>query len=633
LIFSTTAASFALDDINGWELSTRLEQILSDEGFTPKREILSFTGRDRFPFNISVTVNPDLEINNRNTIIVDILQIDALKNQREIINLMRKSGNGATTIIYVFSTLDSNLPDAKYETLGTELYASSYQNIDNSCAITLSFRPSGENKIHIGSYGKVSPLWMSRSIVSSFENTDTPFTLGHHVLSLYRLGLIKGDRRMSAYMANSIPAVGIDLVNAESVCVIADFLNNFEPEETDQWDNHYVYINLPLRSQWLNESVFVIVILIAASIILLLITFFSFIGKNKQINKNKLKSTWFMVPLTIGVSFLSLYTGQFFSWCLTFLFDISPVLQFGIKFIIAILFISALFTIQEQKKIDVDSFVYGYILTLISILNIFIFTAIDIMLLFPFFFEYIFIYISRAASKTKYLIISILLMLIPFSSYLYALLTSSDKAELSMYAYSSFGTNLLLTMALFPFMIMWLRLLKNLSRFQKEHESSHKKLIMKVFGTTLFLIGGAILFFTGLSYVSSRYQNSQRLFQEEFISSDKSFMKLSVSKQKLKGMTNYSLKLTSDKKPLRTEITLTSEETVPLFDSLYDYKISEEPGKAFLLIPDYPPQTLNINFASEAEESLILSVKSYYQDQDHKIIVDTSDFSLIGETD
>ncbi len=610
----TGLVCFAQNFPQGYQLSQQVEAILTENGFYPDREYLRYTGRDKFPYNISLTLNDEVKTNLRNTVIVDILQQDFLKNKKEIISLIQSSRSQEVRIIYLFSTVDSNLPTEEAISSGSEYYAFSYQNKDNSCAVSVSFDESKNNYLNIGSTSTITPLWLARRMARSFESNEQSYSMDHIIMSLYRMGLVKGDRRLSAYINNTIPAIGLSLNSSASLKSLGLFLDTFSPEETYQWDNHYVCISLPFTSLWLGERFFAICLMIIIFVILFIIVFFSFVGKNKEINRNKLKKTWYMIPLTLTVSFCSLYVGQFFAWTVSKCGVSAPFILFGIKIIFSMLIISCLFAYQEHRKINMDEFVYGYILTVLSIVNIFVFSTVDLLLLFVFFVEYILVHISRATTTTKHLIISIILMILPFVPYIYVLLTTGDPQSLTDFSSSTFGINLLLTMGLFPFEIMWLRILVNLSVWQKEKNHDLKKRLISISLTTTILICIAISFFVVLSVVIKNKNPASQQFH--YITSEEAQITVSSTKQKINGLANYQVSINSKEQPLRYKITVNSNTEVPIFDSLYDYKILNK-GISTFLLPDYPPSKINLVFASEEESNLNLSVEAWYPGKDN----------------
>lgn len=598
----------------GYELSRQVEQILTDNGFSPDREYLRYTGRDLFPYNISLTLNDGIKTNLRNTVIVDILQKDFIQNKKQIISTIQNSFSQEIRIIYLFSVHDAGLPSDEELLSGSEYYASSYPDKDNSCAVSVSFTDSKSSYLNIGSTSTITPLWLARRMARSFESTQQDYSMDHILMSLYRMGFVKGDRRLSAYLNSTIPAIGVSLNSPDALKAIGLFLDTFSPQETYQWDNHYVCIRLPFASLWLGEPFFVICLMIIIFIILFIIVFFSFVGKNKEINRNKLKQIWYMIPLTLTVSFCSLYLGQIFAICVSKLGISSPLILFGIKIIISLFFISCLFAYQEHFKINMDEFVYGYILTVLSIINIFVFSTVDLLLLFVFFVEYILVHISRATTTTKHLIISIVLMILPFVPYIYMLLTLGDTESLKGFTSSTFGTNLLLAAGLFPFDIMWLRILVNISAWQKEKNHDLKKRLFSIAITTTALIWIGISFFTLLSLLIPNKSAEKQQFH--YVTSEESQISINSSKRKINGLANYQVSINSKEKPLRYKITVTSNTNVPIFDSLYDYKILNR-GTSTFLLPDFPPQKLNLVFASEEETNLHLSVEGWFKGKDN----------------
>ena len=137
-----------------------------------------------------------------------------------------------------------------------------------------------------------------------------------------------------------------------------------------------------------------------------------------------------MIPFTLAITFLSLYLGQFTVGLLSKIINMNPVIQYGIKLIFSMIFISIFFVVQGILKISITAFLYGYLITIVSIFNIFLFSTRDLTLFIIFVTEYIIIYLSRRAKRISSVIFYFLLMLLPFLPYAVIIIKNARDSEI-----------------------------------------------------------------------------------------------------------------------------------------------------------------------------------------------------------
>jgi hypothetical protein len=610
----------------GSNLSLLLEQKLIQSGFAPVRGQLASTGQDLFPFNIILDFPPVRTINSENvrsTIIIDFTQEDAFFYSQRLIQFIHKIQNMQLQchVIVLFATLDTAIGDFSPFVTGTEVFARSFDNPDHSAAITVRFDESETNRILSGSAGDTSPAWLIKRLLDAFTKTKTTITLPHLFLSLYRLGILPDDPRMASFMKVSIPAAALILTNTTNLDGLEYFVESYSVNGTENWDRHYVLLSIPNHPIWIGEQIFVIFFLALLAISLLILCGFSFAGKNHDKHKADFIRSWFMIPLTIAVSVMTLEAAQWLCPLIPVIKTAAPLVQFSSKIAFSALFISLFFIIQEQLRLPVAPFIYGYLISLMAIANIIIFCTVDLSLFILFATEYILIYLSRTANRIIPLFFSLFLLLIPFMPYTISIFNNADPLKISRIIFCSPFGNFLLSCCLFPFYIMWLRMLVRLNLFGKAHRLSLRTVIIR----TLLSIGLLIVVLgTGISifprFVSNTKITIKNIKKVQFITStEKNEPSIRISDSHYMGMITRHIYIISKQQAVRYTIHIQGINNIPVYDSLYDYRITENTHTAEFILPDFPPKNMILDYATNREDPVTITITAYYKTEDSSI--------------
>ena len=143
---------------------------------------------------------------------------------------------------------------------------------------------------------------------------------------------------------------------------------------------------------------------------------------------------------------------------LPYFIEKNPIVIMSVKTLLSFIFVSIMMIIFTHFRMPLSQVIYGYLLTLVSVMNIFIFSSIDLILLAVFIFEFIIIYFARFAHKTTSLFVVILIMLIPFVPFAINIWEYASTQTLFNLVNTDFIGNLLYACILVPFQIMWLRI-------------------------------------------------------------------------------------------------------------------------------------------------------------------------------
>ena len=642
LIFSAHFAVFPQKYIEekflfGNNLSTAVDKAISKKGFSPVKQELSSTGQDKFAYNILLdfpptkasenqdeSENPGSQIR-RTEVIFCFQQEDFQNHESEIFDfltfLQGMERDWSATIL--FSALDNCEFKDLGSIRGTQVFASSVEDSDSCCALAISFNSYESTTIYTGGSKFSTPLWLTKRITDTFFDTQTNFSFKNQLASIYRLGLLKGTDRLSFFFDNNIPAIELSFPGSQEFSSLKRFAETYQSDGTGEWDMHYVYINRGnmFKAVFINERTIIISCLSVGILTILILCIFSFLGEHGERHKYDFIKSSYMIPFTIGIAFLSLLFGQHFVAFISAFFPLNPIFQYGIKIVFSMIFISILFVVQGLFKFSATAFIYGYLLMVVAIFNIFLFSTRDLTLFVIFVAEYIIIYISRIAKNLPALCVFFILMLIPFVPYGYIIIRSADDFDLTNAVFTSARDNLLLSLAIFPFQITWLRILVFLNIRAGIKGWTMKKMILNGIFSTIAILTFTFALIFAISHFVYRpdFRESQRI-ETKIFREEKFTISAKLSKDEFSGMTTNHIKLISEEDALRYKVVLNGNEgTHPIYDSIYDYTIitnHDGTDSYSFVIPEYPPKNITIDYAAPEKTPATIEVTAYYKTDD-----------------
>lgn len=625
----------------GYDLSESVYSLLKQNGFSPSKQEIASTGHDNFAQNIAVSFSSKNQKkkqeaftdNLRYSVILDISQEDFYKYQKEILVFLKqlKSSTIQCDAIFLFSALTKPIIKASSRISGSASFASLIEDEDGYSAIAIQIGQTKKNTILTGTENSTTPLWLSKQTVEAFRRTDKPFDFPNVISSVYRIGLLKGENRMTAFIKNGIPAVTVSLSDINELDVISDFLVNYDSSGTDQWDQHYFFFPSQKfgNSFFINERFFLLTGIILAIVTIFLLCMFSFTEKNSIKIKRELLKNLYFIPLTLFVSTAGLLAGQAISFIFSNGLISNPAIQFGIKILISLFFVSIIFIFHNFFRIPANILIYSYLIQFIALFNIFVFSFRDIMFFILFGIEYLIIFFSRNCKKNISLIIILILMQLPFLPYADIILVRGEKIDLSSSIYSSLIQNFSIAIAIFPFQIIWLKILTNIEIFNRNKGYSIRKTILLGTVSTVSILTFALCAMLLISRFFFEPANKINKEKELNIAhNNKSTCTLAVQRHEFSGMATTQLKISSKENALRYMVYVASlDSRIPVYDSIYDFEVTQlqnpETNKKdeviSFLIPDYPPKNMTIVYASDASCKSKIGLLAFYPDGENNV--------------
>lgn len=167
--------------------------------------------------------------------------------------------------------------------LGTRDYLSNYYPELNSAFFYFDFRFTPDRvKINHSGTGSISPLWILKKSISSLNTAGLDYTTEHEINLINRLGLNNEPSVIDYYFTNEYPAIhfegsysGYYTPERESVLALQTFLYELAyrgggliPSNLE-WDSHYLFLKLNKSEFFINETSYVLFLLVLISLIII----------------------------------------------------------------------------------------------------------------------------------------------------------------------------------------------------------------------------------------------------------------------------------------------------------------------------------------------------------------------------
>lgn len=618
--------------LRGATLSLHTEKILLNYGFSVQRQPLTPSGNDIFAFNIQTEVTPsgtgsrlpsyqksDSGNSSSETMLILLSQEDFVTYSKEISSLMKKIKQTKLdfSVDFVFTALDYRndfFPGYEFFLQGTQNFAKTLDDGYSYVAVLANFSKNTRQKAEIFTTGgkRSTPLWMAKETVEAFQLADLPFSVPQKLLSIYRAGLLFGDSQMASFFLEGIPCIKLQFSDISQISALENLILNHTTGKTKKSDVHYSFFTLGSKTFWINELMNIVAVDVFGIFVILFLVCFTFTGKNRIKSKRDFSKFWLIIPVMLFISVLSLYAGQLCCENLSFITKANPVIQFAAKLLISVMVISVFFFFQVHLKLPLTSFMYGFMVVLVSAASIFLFSLADITVFWVFVLEYFIVYFTRNCTKLLPLTISFLLMLLPFLSYIAVYFASVNDADVKMLISATLSKNIMLSLILFPFQAVWLKVLFRLKALNQDKSLTLKKIA----GFTFLSAGIITIFLLFFTFLTSKFVYSKKHSIPLYTITEKPLEKdlfCEVFTDNSSSLQACILKFRLKRPAVRCTVTVSGEGGTPVLDSTYAYSVTNNSKTANFHIPDFPPQNFEIEFSTEKSLDKTIEATAFFE--------------------
>lgn len=523
----------------GYELCRSLSDFLAEQNVQPQETPLLSADGNAFPFNISVDFaaeEPSAQSESplsaysspgfRTDFIISLTVEDAYAHTEYTAALVSalSAAKKKCTVRLLFTYGDESRLQIPDKITGTEVFLSSLLNKNRTSAACVRFS-DGKNAVVPGGAGNSAPSWLTQLITNAFYKCEISYELkGGFISSLYRINFLHSDARTTQFLNEEIPTAGIEL-NPEKISAekTADFFSQlvtaYNPDETAEWDRHTNQFVLGKKIIWTSEKL--------TTVLFLAVTFFSLLALSELspftgiFRLNTIRSEkriWYLIPLTVLATTLSFFIGQGVSFLLYRWLFIDNFTKIAIKLFTGFLLISLYFQLLITIGIIRTPESCDYFVTIVGIINIFLFSCIDISLFYLFTAEYIIIYLSHFSKKAYSQVIFFFLLLVPLMPYSVQLIKYISPEAMPRIINASFLMNLIIACGFLPFEFLWLNVLIRLNRRWKQANVSTKRFVKQNVAAVAGAVGiFAIILITVTAQIPDKYKAVKKDAETVFI--------------------------------------------------------------------------------------------------------------------
>ena len=620
--------------VNGYSSCKFIFDSLTYMNIYAEKEPLAADDNQNYPYNIIVNFpagneNPqkDSEDSQIKELCIVFSTDDAIKHIKLISDIIRtaQSLELPYNIKIIFSYGDYSYLDSFMQLKGVQNFIFAHGGEDGYCCFSVRF---SENKNSIISCaGKnVSPINLIELCGNSFYKSKLKYELeGRNLYSLYRLNILRNDTRTALFLESGIPAAGINLnssqINSGEYSKFLDFFSSLMTDFTawniDDWDSHFIAFKLNNKPYFISESFTLATFTLLLFISLFALCEFSFFAEPlKKAVMRDVKNIWYLIPLTALVTLLSLSIGQGWSYVFYKLFNIHLFLRLSLKITAAFFIISFVFLFIVKIQGLFLSKAYSYLLTITSIINIFLFSALDISLFYIFALEYIIIYASRRARRTRTLLIIFILLMLPFIPYVLQIIKYFEPAAANKFLSGNIGANMLITFAFMPFEFIWLKIFTRLNKKWRKTGVNKKRLLRNgiiAAGSASFLFM-LFLIFAG-NFVTRELNNRKEKESVKIIAKglDNRLEVLYVDSDYF-GEVSRTVKVRLRGIPEICSIIVEGTDGNSILYSDNSYLSDKIKGIDTFMVPQYPPENMTFNYIADPEKESVITVAALYFD-------------------
>ena len=598
--------------------SDKLFLLFENLGFTPQKQLLTNSLSDNFPYNITLAFRTKQDVIAENSITVLVSQEQAgyyLNEFKNLFSYLQDNTEQSLPINFVFTANDENITDSLS---GTKTYAESIQKKNTNFILcldatneknshTLAITPGGRT---VSGKGIICSSSVMKTVLETCYDLNIPFSIQGFFLPLYRLGFINTSTRLSYMLQEGFPAISIAL-NKASISNLFVFLKSFSNYAIN-WNNsktdiHYSVFKLPRHALFLSENIYIILLIISAAITLFLLFGLTFMqGPHSHIHRKEFSKTWPIIPVGIIITTTFLILTQNITQ-LILPTTLNPMIVLCIKITLTLLFAILFSFIQHLFKFPMTGFIYGFLLTIVSFLNIFIFAIIDLPLTLLFVLEYCIIYTTRKIRNViaiSSITIFIILLFIPF---LITISRFNDVYTQQLISNTPFFINFIFAWLIVPLEIMLIRIAVRSKAWGRHPSITKQKIIIRIIITIVSIIV-IILGSTIITHIIS-LPNKNKLEKNSDIPN---LLILKPSQTYLFDRSFAQLQISSRIPILHYKIIIESLNPLPILEANYPYDMLNAPGIAIFNFDEYPPNPLTLSFTYNSNYEVICKVTAYY---------------------
>lgn len=510
-------------------------------------------------------------------------------------------------------------------------------------AVVLIVQSGSDSSIQlcVGAGGTTAPGWLVEKLVSLFSEEAIPLSFEETSLPVYRLGWIDGDPDLKPYLEAGIPAIALrtNLDIGRIIGRLAQDLSNGIPAENDRF---YQIVKTDGSWRILEETTLVFGIVGISALFLFILFMFGFVfGKHRDRHRRDTARFWWMPVVYLVLDIACLLLAQ---RLVLFLFEYRfaeaeairylPVQALLAKIVFTLFFVSLFESFNQLIRFPPDSFIYGYMASVVCLINVFIFSSVDFSLAPIFLAVYAISFIFYHLHHPVTQVLAIPASVIPYV-HTVRIVFNEGEHTLASLTDSSLPVTILLAFLLLPVQLLFLRLLHSIGIFGKR-----KKRFIPFNLVAIFIIASAApvyLLFTpawsaekplavqlterltdagssletdippSMSTLEPTYSEALAAFPS-IPQKPESFIRVSIESRPFLDRRLITLTAGSLVEPVRIRLTVAASQGIAVFDASEPFELASGGQSAIFMSDLFPGSVLEYQFSSSDDPELAATV-------------------------
>lgn len=615
LCFQFLSAQKFNKNLNGVELCDYVYNYLKDNKLSPQSQSLLSSGTNQFPYNILLNF---YSLNNNSKNLVLNFPIEEFEYSKNIIielaSFIEKNHFPFDTTI-LLSYGDSPKLSKSNMIFGSEIFINSLSSTKDYSAIIVNCNEK-ENSISANNSSYISPLWLLKTAYKSFKEEGISSNLpSNYLCHFYKQDVSIVKKTMELFMENKVQTIELNFDNKQATVnnilnILKNCISEYADKETLEWDQHTLMFSILNKNIWISETDLIKIVIFTCFIVLFLVYIYTIYHNNvaKKIIA-LIRGNWFIgifillgtiTQLSVGKTLFLLFDNYLnlqnhFFYLLTF--QITLLFLFIIDFYyIENIFNKNLIT----KGIDFQCCIF-------SLLNILLFSLIDLTLFPLFLINFIIFMISYYSKNNYFRSILLVISLLSYFPYLNSLLSLSQISKLENYLLNRPQIILCISFILTPDFLLLFRIL-----FSHSKKNEQKMYYLNSFIYLIVLI--ILLFISFYVQDKSKKQKSETLNYTISTNNDDNF-DIFYSDELVFGDIVRTISINMEKQPVTCSVTVNSSHSPVLYS--YNDFVQNNLNSATFITTHYPPKELSFSYGTQSTDSTI-SVTVIFEDENRE---------------
>ena len=598
------------EELKGTDLCGYVFSRLEKTGCHPLVQTLVSNGTNDLPYNIIVSFHPKDTKTDGNLILFFDMQ-DAASCMDIFPPLFDSISQKNYDCSVVFGYGNRiNIPRDNLIN-GAQVYASSLNSTARNSAFLFRLN-AAKNTIITGSGKSHSPSWMLKNLFDAYSSAKITEGLPLYFISQTEEFTFLEDKAFTAFNTSEIPCILAQIKDiSKTQSIVQSCIDSYESSQFEPSDSHTFMFRIFGKRIWFSELRIISSMIIILILSLMLVFYIGFINKNiRHEFWHEISNNWYVIPVILLLSIGGFFSGKALYTAI--------VLKNGLKhtafgFIImqisiSMLLVSIFYILNLSLLKNYTTRSLDYILIVVTFINQFILSIVDISL-FPIFMAIFLIAVISFIFRRNWIhIILFLFLFIPFFPYVNAIFRTSDTQKLNQLLLQSPTQPFTVSLILLPHYLMWLRIL---NAIKKRHPK--KRVYALVTGSTyVFLLVLLILLNRIL------YSNNKNIQQTELIKTGGSFdFEFSYTDKKIFSDTIRTVHMETKDIPVYASLKVeASQQGNGVLYSENEYILDTFDSAVFTL-PLYPPRRIDFSYGCTDLPQTLIAEQIFYNEQDN----------------